>query len=383
MDFELPPELSLLKDNLRRFVNQELIPIERETNSYRLAPDLERSLHEKAKRLGLWLFDVPEEFGGQGFGMMARTIVWEELSRSTALPSRSPYIFSPDVSPLLYGLTGRMREAYLMPVIEGKKRSCFAQTEPDAGSDPGRMKTTAVRDGDSYVINGTKRFITGADIADFAQVFARTDKTKKPSAGISAFIVDMDTPGVNIGSPADLMVDDRPYEISFDNVRIPAENLIGEEGAGFQQAQTWINTGRIRHGARSAGVIQRCLELGSSYAKQRKTFGSALAERQAIQSMLVDSHVDLHQLRLMVSNAAWKFDRRDDVRSDAFMVKFFGDEKSFLAAHRCMQIHGGVGLSKDLPIERFFRDQRSMMITEGAGEVLKMALARTVLEAYA
>jgi acyl-CoA dehydrogenase len=382
MDFELPEEMALLKRNVCRFVDSELIPRERGTNSYRLAPELAQILSEKAKQLGLWLYDVPEEFGGQGFGMLARVVVWEELSRSTALPSRAPHIFGPDVSPILFLLEGEMREKYLLPVIRGEKRSCFAQTEPDAGSDPGGMRTTATRDGDHYVINGSKRFITGADIADFAQVFAKTDTKKGSRGGISAFIVDMDAPGVQLGSPAELMVDDKPYEIAFNDVRVPVAQRIGEEGAGFSQAQSWLNAGRIRHGARAIGVMERCLELAVGYAKQRKTFGEPLAQRQIVQSMLVDSAVELHQLRLMVYHAAWKFDRGEDVRAEAYMAKFFGDERSYRTADRCMQIFGGMGLSKELPIERFFRDQRSMMITEGPNEVLRVALARLVLQSY-
>jgi acyl-CoA dehydrogenase len=176
------------------------------------------------------------------------------------------------------------------------------------------------------------------------------------------------------------MIDDRPCEIVFEDVRVPVANLIGKEGDGFRHAQSWLNSGRIRHGARAMGVIERCLDLGISYAKTRKTFGAFLSQRQSIQWPLIDSHIDLHQLRLMVHNAAWKYDRGEDVRAEAYMVKIFGDERSFRAADRCMQIHGGMGLSKELPIERFFRDQRSMMITEGAIEVLRMALARIILD---
>jgi acyl-CoA dehydrogenase len=230
------------------------------------------------------------------------------------------------------------------------------------------------------VINGVKRFITGADEADFAQVFAVTDPEKRSRGGITGFLVDMDTPGVKVAASYDLMVDDKPCEIVFDNVRVPAWKRIGKEGEGFKQAQSWLNSGRIRHGARSLGVIERCLELGMSYAKQRKTFGAPLAERQSVQWPLIDSYMDAHKLRLMLHHAAWKFDRGEDCREEAFMVKIFGDERSFWAADRCMAIHGGMGLSKELPIERFFRDQRSMMITEGAVEVLRMALARMILK---
>lgn len=381
MDFELPEELRLLKENIRRFVDRELIPLEREVvNDIKLQKELPQRLRDKVEGLGLWLYDVPEEFGGLGLGMMAKVVVWSEVSRTTALPARNLNIFGPPVSPILYTLEGKAREHYLLPVISGEKRSCFAQTEAEAGSDPAAMRTNAVRDGDFYVINGVKRFITGADEADFAQVFAVTDPEKRSRGGITGFLVDMDTPGVKVAASYDLMVDDKPCEIVFDNVRVPAWKRIGQEGEGFKQAQSWLNSGRIRHGARSLGVIERCLELGMSYAKQRKTFGAPLAERQSVQWPLIDSYMDAHKLRLMLHHAAWKFDRGEDCREEAFMVKIFGDERSFWAADRCMAIHGGMGLSKELPIERFFRDQRSMMITEGAVEVLRMALARMILK---
>jgi acyl-CoA dehydrogenase len=381
MDFELPEELRLLKENIRRFVDRELIPLEREVvNDIKLQKELPQRLRDKVEGLGLWLYDVPEEFGGLGLGMMAKVVVWSEVSRTTALPARNLNIFGPPVSPILYTLEGKAREQYLLPVISGEKRSCFAQTEAEAGSDPAAMRTNAVRDGDFYVINGVKRFITGADEADFAQVFAVTDPEKRSRGGITGFLVDMDTPGVKVAASYDLMVDDKPCEIVFDNVRVPAWKRIGKEGEGFKQAQSWLNSGRIRHGARSLGVIERCLELGMSYAKQRKTFGAPLAERQSVQWPLIDSYMDAHKLRLMLHHAAWKFDRGEDCREEAFMVKIFGDERSFWAADRCMAIHGGMGLSKELPIERFFRDQRSMMITEGAVEVLRMALARMILK---
>jgi acyl-CoA dehydrogenase len=380
MDFELPEELRLLKENIRRFVDRELIPLEREVvNDVTLQKELPKRLRGKVEALGVLGYDVPEEFGGLGLGMMAKVIVWSEVSRTTALPARGMSIFGPPVSPILYKLEGQARENYLMPVIRGEKRACFAQTEADAGSDPAAMRTSAVRDGDHYMINGVKRFITGADEADFAQVFAVTDAEKRSRGGISGFLVDMNTPGVKVAASYDLMVDDKPCEIVFENVRVPVTNLIGKEGDGFGLAQSWINSGRIRHGARSLGVIERCLELATAYAKQRKTFGAPLAQRQAIQWPILDMHMDAHKLRLMLHHAAWKFDRGEDCREEAFMVKIFGDERSFWAADRCMQIHGGMGLSKELPIERFFRDQRSMMITEGAIEVLRMALARMIL----
>lgn len=383
MDHQLPEELRLLQETVRRFVDRELIPIERQSmEGPKLRPEVHADLTEKAKAVGLWLYDVPEEYGGQGLGLLARTVVWAELARTVALPSRNANIFGPNVSPILYHLNDEQKERYLHPVLRGELRHCFAQTEPDAGGDPGAMRTTAAREGDHYVINGVKRFITGAGEADFAQVFAATDREKGSRGGISAFLVDMKTPGVKLLRQQETMMHDRPWEIAFQDVRVPVENLIGSEGEGFGFAQNWISAGRIRHGARGVGVIERCLELGASYARQRETFGERLSERQAVQWMLVDSYADLHMLRLMVRNAAAKHDAGEDIRYDAYLVKYFGDTKSFKASDKCMQIHGGLGLTTDLPIERMWRDQRSFVITEGPTEILKMALARHVLRQH-
>lgn len=383
MNFELPEELRMLKETVRRFVDRELIPIEHETlDGPKMKPDIQAMLEGKARELGLWLYDVPEEYGGQGLGLLAKTVVWTEMARTIALPTRNANIFGPNVSPILYFLNDEQKQRYLLPVLAGEKKACFAQTEPDAGGDPAGLRSTAVRDGDHYVINGMKRFITSADEADFAQVIAATDREKGARGGISAFLVDMNTPGVKLLRPQVTMMNDRPWEIAFEDVRVPVENLIGEEGDGFKFAQNWINTGRIRHGARGMGVIERCLELGASYAKQRVTFGKPLADRQSVQWMLVDMHTELHQLTLMVHHAAWKQERGEDIRYEAYMCKYFGDTQSWQAADRCMQIHGGIGLTTDLPIERMWRDQRSFMITEGPTEILKQTLARHVLRKY-
>jgi len=315
-------------------------------------------------------------------GLIAKVTVWAELGRTIALPSRGVDVFGPNVSPILYYLNDAQKQKYLLPTIRGELNWCLAQTEPDAGGDPGSMRTTAVRDGDHYVINGVKRFITNADDAHYAQLIAATDRSKGSRGGISAFIVNMKAPGVRLLRAQELVIDDRPWEIAFEDVRVPVEDRIGEEGDGFRHAQHWLNVGRIRHGARSMGVIERCLELGTKYAKQRVTFGQPLAERQAVQWMLAESFMELHQLRLMVYDAAWKYDKGRDIRTEAYMAKIFGDTQSFHAADRCMEIHGGMGLATDLPIETFWRDQRSMMITEGPIEILKMTLARHVLRAY-
>ncbi len=383
MDFELPEELRILKDAVRRMVDDHLIPVEREScEGVKLKPEYREKFEKLAKDLGIWKMDVPEEYGGLGMGLLATVVVTEEMSRTIAVPSRGYRITGPNVRAILYDLSDDMKQRYLIPVLAGEKQACFAQTEPDAGSDPGSMRTTAVKDGNHYVINGVKRFITGADTADFCQLMVATDRAKGSRGGISCFIVDMDTPGVKITAKYQTMMGDEPCEILFENVRVPASHLVGGVGEGFRLGQKWLGFGRINHGARALGVAERCLEMAASYAKQRVTFGKPLSERQAIQWMLADSFVEIHASRLMVYQAASKFDNGGDIRQEAYMAKLYADEMAFRVADRCMQIHGGIGLTTDLPIEKFWRQQRSYRITEGASEVMRMVIARNVFRIY-
>lgn len=383
MDFQLPEELRMFRDTLRRFVERELMPLEGRTLvDGRVREDIHASLVEKARSAGIWMLEVPEEFGGQGLGALALSVFWEEISRTTALPPRDQTVFGPMVGPILLSLKGELAERYLHPVLEGRRRACFAQTEPDAGSDPAGMKTRAVREGDFYRVTGSKHFITDADRADFAQVIVSTDP-QKGAHGISCLLVDMDTDGVRLGRLQQTMMGERTCEIHFDNALVPADRLVGEEGKGFAVAQSWITLGRIRHAARACGVAERCLELAATYATQRRTFGAPLADRQMVQKMLADSYIELHATRLMVQSAALGLDEGRDVRTESYMCKIFGDEMGFRVADRCMQIHGAMGLTPDLPIEQFWRDQRGLLITEGPSEVLRVQVARHVLKTYA
>ena len=384
MDFQLPDELRMLKETLRRFIDNEVIPIEREAyDGPDMVPEIRERLEARARELGIWGVDVPERLGGLDMGLLACVVIWEEMGRTIAFPRRKKWVFGPDVSPLLAEYANEEQtEKYLMPCVRGEKKPAFAQTEPDAGGDPAGMKTTAVKDGDHYVINGNKRFITGAETADFFQVVCVTDPAKGTRGGISCILVDADTPGVKVLRQQQTMMDDRPSEMAFDDVRVPATNLIGKEGDGFRMAQTWITAGRMRHGAIGLGTMERCLELGASYAKARVTFGKPLADRQAIQWMLIDTYADLHMMRLMVYEAAAKHDAGEDIRWESYMCKYIGDRKAFEATDRCLQMHGGVGLTTDFPIEKLWRDARSFMITEGPEEILKHALQRHVLNQY-
>ncbi len=383
MDFNLPEELQMLKDTVRRFVDKELIPIEMHTiENMELKPDIRERLEKKTKEMELWMFDVPEEYGGGGLGSLAQVLVWEELSRTVALPSRGQGIFGPEVRPILYALNPDQKKRFMDPVLRGEKKLCFMQTEPDAGSDPASMKTRAVRQGDHYIINGTKRFITGAGDADIGQLMAVTDPAKGAHGGISCFMVDMKTPGLTLVTRYKTMMGEEPWHITFDDMKVPAENLVGKEGEGFKLAQKWLGIGRLKHGARALGVAERCIEMGASYSKQRITFGKPLSERQGITFKLADSYVELHAARLMVYQAAWKNDQKQDIRNEAYMAKLFADEMSFRVVDRVLQIHGGIGLTLDLPLAKWFVDQRSRMITEGASEVMRMVIAREVLKKY-
>jgi acyl-CoA dehydrogenase len=381
MDLELPSDVQILQDTIRRFVDRELIPLEmRARDGGELKHELRVSLEAKAKELGYWLLDAPVEAGGQGLSLLALAVVWQELARTIALPPRGPGIFGPDVRSILLSLNPDQKKRYLEPVLRGEKKTAFAQTEPDAGSDPGAMRTTAVRRGDHYVINGSKRFVLHARKADFIQLVAATDREKGSRGGLSVFLVDMDTPGVALTGASKTMMGEITDEISFDNVKVPVENRAGEEGDGMKLAQAWIGASRVAQAARGLGVASRCLELMTSYAKQRVTFGRPLASRQAVQFMVADLYTQLQAGQALTWRTAARIDKGTAARQEAMMIKVFCTELGFNAADRCMQIFGGMGLSTDMPIEQMWRDARSFMITGGPVEVMRSSLARAIFE---
>ncbi|MDX3904589.1 MAG: acyl-CoA dehydrogenase family protein [Pigmentiphaga sp.] len=379
MDFELAPELRMLRDAVRRFVERELLPLEpRYANEADIPAEIRSRLQEKAKELGFWAFDLPPEVGGGGIGAVGMCVVFEELAKCNVPSFRAPTVLTPYLGPVLFHCNREQKEKYLLPVARGEKRTCFALTEPGAGSDPAAMRTTARADGDHFIINGAKVFITGADKADFVQVFARTMDGDR-DLGISCFLVDKGTPGLQLGQSFELMSPDRPWELLFDNVRVAASQLVGEVGKGWDLAREFLDMGRLIHGPKSIGRAQRALDLAIAYANTRHTFGQPLAKRQAIQWMIADSLVELHAARSMVFHAAWKVDQGQDYHLEASAVKLYADEMLIRVVDRAIQIHGGLGLSRELPLELMYRDARSRTITEGSSEMQRMIISAGAL----
>jgi acyl-CoA dehydrogenase len=386
MNFDLPEELQILRDTVRKFVDKELIPLERVYRHDSEGPmpeHLLKPLQETAKAMGLWMLDVPAEYGGAGLGLLPRCIIHEEIARAASLPFRSLELFGPEVRPVLFHCNDEQKKKFLEPVLRGELKFCFAQTEPDAGSDPANMRTRAVQDGDDFVINGTKRFITAAGRADYAQLMAVTDTEKRARGGITCFAVDLKSPGVLLERQWPAMMGEAPWQIVFDNVRVPAANIIGAVGGGFSLAQKWIGEGRIRgHGARPVGIARRALDMMIEYAMVRVTFGRPLADRQAIQFMIADSAMELHAVRNMVYECAWRVDHGEDVRDLSYMVKVMATEMASRVVDRAIQVHGGLGLMKELPLEWWYRQIRSTRITEGANEVLRWRLGQNIIRAH-
>ncbi|MBL0419379.1 acyl-CoA dehydrogenase family protein [Ramlibacter sp. AW1] len=380
MNFTIEPELRMLRDSVRRFVDEELMPLEPlYANEPDIPDEVRQRLQSRARELGFWSFDVPEEHGGGGIGMLGMCLVFEELGRCNVPSFRAQTVLTPYLGPVLYHCTPEQKEKYLYPVVRGDKRTCFALTEPGAGSDPARMRTTAVLEGDHWRINGTKVFITSADKADFVQVFART-VVKGEEVGVSCFLVDKGTPGFRLGQSFELMSPDRPWEVVLEDVRLPVSQLVGEPGKGWELAREFLDVGRLIHGPKSIGRAERALQLAISYANQRSTFGQPLAKRQAIQWMVADSATELHAARLMTYHAAWKADQGLDYHLEASQVKLYADEMYMRVVDRAIQIHGGIGLSRELPLELMFRDARSRLITEGSSEMQRIIIASEMLK---
>jgi alkylation response protein AidB-like acyl-CoA dehydrogenase len=376
---KLSSELDLLKDTVKRFTINELNPHERAVDDADdIPPELYRRLRKQAADLGFIGTQLPERYGGAELGCMAWMMVREALGwtsqalRLVAIPGSTPM--------LLVG-TPAQQDKYIPPVVRGDWISAFALTEPGAGSDPQAMETAAVRDGNYWRLNGTKHFITNGSNADYVIVFALTDKAKRGRGGITAFIVEKDTPGFSYGQGFhSLGWRGVPHsELIFQDCTVPVDNVLGDVGEGFRIIMRFLDENRLSVAASCVGTAERMLELAIEYSKQRKTFGQPIADRQAIQWMLADSAVDVHAARLMTYYAAEKIDRGERISMEAGMAKLFATEMAGRVVDRAMQVFGGIGAMKDLPIEIAYRDVRLQRIGEGTSEIQRMIIARQLL----
>lgn len=382
MDFELSEEQRMLRDLARSFVDRELIPLENQLGPTHgpIPAEMMAGLQARTRALGLWMLDVPEEYGGAGLDLFSRCLIAEQVGRTTVIPWHTHRLFGAEMRPVLHHLDEAQKQRFLFPLLRGEIRICFAQTEPDAGTDPAGMKTRAVRDGDDFVVNGSKRFITAAGESDYAQLLAATDPDRGSKGGITCFMVDLRSPGVTLTQMAPIITGERLWQIAFEDARVPAANIVGRLGEGFGIGQQWTTEARIKsHGARSLGAAQRALDMMIDYSPQRVTFGQPLSERQAVQFMVADSAMELHMARLLVYECAWRSDRGEDVRDLSYMVKVVASEMATRVVDRAIQIHGGMGLSTELPLEAFARLLRPVRINEGATEVLRWRLARNLM----
>jgi acyl-CoA dehydrogenase len=381
VDFALSDEQRAVRDWVRTFVERELVPLEPEVLRRERAgqPGVTREeireLQLKARESGFWGILTPEEYGGMGLGAVTASLVEAELGRTFV-----PFRFGGTADNILFHGTEEQKQRYLLPTIEGERISCFAITEPGAGSDAKAIRTSAREDGDEWVINGEKTFITQGNEADFVMVFAVTDKEKGANGGVTCFLVDRDLGWKS--EPIATMGQWGPAALVFDNVRVPAENVLGEVGYGFALALQWIGQGRYLLPSRAIGSCERLIEMAVDQANSRSTFGELLAERQAIQWMVADSAVELQALKLLVLHAAWQVESGRDSRQAQSIAKLYGGVKANEIVDRVLQIHGGMGYTRELPIERWYRELRLLRIYEGTDEIQRRTIARNVLRGH-
>jgi acyl-CoA dehydrogenase len=379
VDFLIPDELQLLRDAVRDFVYKEAIPLESQIEKEDRVPE---ALLEQMRDMGLFGITIPVEYGGIGIGPFGYTLINEEIGKAhgaiRALISISNGIGSKAL--VLYG-TDEQKQHFLPRLASGEFISSFAISEPGAGSDVAAIKTLAIRDGNHYVLNGTKHFITNAPYADVITVLAVTDKENRPRERMSVFLVEPDAPGFSLGRVQETM-GGRGYgrcEVIFEDCRIPAANLLGQEGSGFQVAMSCLEEGRISYAATCIGLAQRSLEMSTDYAKQRVQFGRPIAEFQAIQFMLAEMATSIYAARMMTHHAAWKCERREKCAQEASMAKLFASEAAGQAADTAVQIHGAMGYARDYAVERLYREARLFRIAEGTSEIQKIVIAKNIL----
>lgn len=379
MVFDLTEEQRMIQDTAREFARKEVLPKAAELDENSRFPE---ELIRQMADLGFMGIAVPEEYGGAGMDNVCYAIAMEEISRACA---STGVIMSVNNSlacdPILKFASEEIKREYLVPMASGKKLGCFGLTEPGAGSDAGSQKTTAVRDGDFYVVNGTKNFITNAPQADTCVLFAMTDRSKSHK-GITAFVVDMKWTGVSLGKHEKKMgiKASATSSIVLEDVRVPAKNRLGNDGDGFKVAMNTLDGGRIGIAAQAIGIARASFEDALAYSKDRKQFGQAICEFQAIQWMLADIATEIDAARLLTWRAAWMKDRKMRHSKESSMAKLYASEMAMRAAVKGVQIHGGYGYISEYPAERHFRDAKITEIYEGTSEIQRLVIAAALLK---
>jgi len=368
-----------LINTVRKFVQERLVPLEESVAENDEVPE---DVVQEMRELGLFGISIPTEFGGLGLNMEEEVLVALELGRTSpafrSVVGTNVGIGSQGI--VMFG-NDEQKAEWLPKLASGEAVASFALTEPDAGSDASGVKTTAVLDGDDYVINGTKRYITNANKASVFTLMARTDVDNKSSGGISSFIVPADLPGISLGKPEKKMGQQGAHicDVIFDNCRVPARYLLGKEGEGFKNAMQVLDRGRLHISGVCVGVAERLIKDSLEYAAERKQFGQALAEFQLVQAMLADSKTEAYAGRTMIMDAARKRDAGKNVSMESACCKYFCSEMVGRVADRAVQIHGGAGYVSDYGVERFYRDVRIFRIYEGTSQIQQLVIARNML----
>ena len=385
VDFTVPPEYTELQRSLVGFIERELRPLqeaELDPDADGVPVELRDRVRRRSAELGFYAPDFPEDLGGSGLPQLGMVLL-REAAAGTGCRLAAFTTYGPEgPTGLLLSATDEQKKRYLAPLITAEKSMCFALTEPDAGSDAQNIRTSAVREDNDWVINGAKHFITNGAHADFALVFTVTDRDKRASGGITAFLVDAGTPGYRIGRAQRGMVDDDgQWELIFENCRVPQEQILGgpeNEGMGFYAAMQFLAMGRLSIAAICNGIADYCLKLGIEHARSREAFGRPIGKNQYVQSHIVESLIEIKASKLMAYECAFKYDSGDPVIQESSITKLYSSEMVNRVVDRMIQVHGGMGWMREGPLERLYRLVRIFPLVEGTSEIQKHIIAKTL-----
>ncbi|MDM5358607.1 acyl-CoA dehydrogenase family protein [Peribacillus sp. ACCC06369] len=381
MDFRLDEDILLLKENIRQFIEEQIDPFSMQIEDEDHIPE---SIINLSKEIGLFGLSIPENYGGLGIGMVGKCALYEEIGKThngyTTLIGAHTGIGTVGIVEMGNEM---QKEKYLPDMASGNKIGAFALTEPAAGSHATNLKMTAVKSGDKYILNGTKHYITNADVADIFTVMAVTDKDKG-AKGITSFIVEKDFPGFRVGSLERKMGlrGSHSAELVFEDCEVPAENVLGDVGQGYVNALKILANGRAGLAARNLGSCQYLLDLSTKYATEREQFDVPIIDHQAVSHMIAEMAMEIEALRSFTYRVAWMVDQKEKIIKEAAMLKLYGSEVYNRVADKAVQIHGGMGYMKDYPVERFYRDARITRIYEGTSEIQKNIITGQLKRKY-